>query len=251
MALPRFHVGPEELKGNELRIPDRELGHLAARRIKTGDLLSLFDARGAEAVARVEERRQNRVLVKIVDRPGPLASPGPETVLGLGICRWERLRLAVEKAAELGASAVRPLITRFSQPVRPDLEIKLERVIIEALKQCRRSYGPSLGPPQELTRFLKDRPSDGLKIVLDRSGPPLAGLLAGRQGPVTILAGPEGGLSPQELGRAQEAGFLLAGLSPAFLRTETAVLAGLTLVMSLMSRAEEAGGGSEPAGRRS
>jgi len=254
MGLPRFHIDPEELKREELRIPARELAHLAARRIGPGDLVSLFDGRGGEAVGRVEERQRSQVLVRVVDRPEPFPPPGPEAVLGLGLCRWERLRLAVEKATELGAAAVRPLVTERSQPARPGLEAKLERVVIETLKQCRRSRGPSLAPPRGLAGFLKDQPSAGLKVILDRSGPPLAGLLEGKQGTVTLLVGPEGGFSPREQEEAREAGFRPAGLSPATLRTETAVLAGLTLVMALMNgtgnRFEEAGGPFPPAGRR-
>ena len=251
MPLPRFHISPEELERDVLRIPDRELGHLAARRIRTGDLVSLFDAKGAEAVARVEGRQRNRVMVRVVDRPGPFSAPGPEAILGLGLCRWERLRLAVEKATELGAAEIRPLITERSQPARPGLKDKLELAVIEALKQCRRSQGPRLSPPQEMVLFLKDRSGAGLGLIMDRSGPPLAGLVAGRPGPVTLLAGPEGGFSPRELARSRAAGFEPAALSPAVLRTETAALAGLTLVMSLMSGTEETGAPPSPAGRLS
>ena len=102
MGLPRFHLPPEELKESRVKFEKEALDHLKARRVRPGRRISLFDGLGNEAVGLIVKMDRNWAEAEIIERPAPFPEPGIKITLGLGLCRWERLRMAVEKATELG-----------------------------------------------------------------------------------------------------------------------------------------------------
>ncbi|MBW2617318.1 MAG: 16S rRNA (uracil(1498)-N(3))-methyltransferase [Deltaproteobacteria bacterium] len=235
MARPRFHLTPEKLALERVYLDGQEARHVGVRRLKTGQEVSLFDAAGGEATGRVERVREGVVELAVIDRPVPLPQPRLRIILGLGLIRWERLRLAVEKATELGVSAVWPLLTARTRSFAAARQPKLKRVVIEALKQCHRSQGPVIEAAMSLEEALKrSRPVQD-KIILLRFAPPLARMFETSDLPeeVLVLVGPEGGFTAAEVEAAGEAGFRPGGLTPAILRTETAALAAVSLIQAL------------------
>lgn len=230
MEPPRFHVPPQELSRTTVSLDRSGLDHLKARRLRPGDLISLFDGGGGEALGRIMALERNGARVEIIDRPGPGPAPALETTLALGVCRWERLRLAAEKATELGATALWPVVTERSRPETKGLTQKLRRAVIESLKQCRRSVGPEILEPMGLEEFWARSAGHDLRLLLDRQGGSLPRPESPTPGRVLILAGPEGGLTGTEQEEALEKGFAPLALSRAVLRVETAVLAALVLV---------------------
>ncbi len=233
MGLPRFYLPPEELKGSTITFKQEALEHLRARRVRAGQRISLFDAQGGEAVALVSRLDRKDAQAEIVERPQTSPSPALKISLGLGLCRWERLRMAVEKATELGAFRIRPILAQRSRPLGRGLKDKLERVVIESLKQCYRSRGPEICEPAGLGQVMDQERDFDLKLILDREGPRLTSMKTHPPQSVFLLVGPEGGFDQAEKEAALNSGFRPACLSPAVLRAETAALAGLALVTAL------------------
>ena len=160
--------------------------------------------------------------------------------LRAGITANERMDWLVEKATELGAASLTPLLAE-----RSVLKLKGERgekkrdhwqaVAVAACEQCGRNQVPVIHPAVTLAQWLADHPqtSSESRAVLSLapgSQPLLHAISAEGAGPVVLLSGPEGGLSPQEEAAALAAGFAPITLGPRVLRAETAPLAALALL---------------------
>src|SRR5262249_30448134 len=149
----------------------------------------------------------------------------------------DRFAMVVEKATELGATHVMPLITERSESVasrvRGEGRGRLERRALEALKQCGAVWVPEIADPLPLADFLTREP-DGSRWLADANGgaPAAVSPLA----PLTIVVGPEGGFSEQERATVLAAGFLPCRLGPNVLRFETAAVAALTTAWQARQR---------------
>lgn len=204
-------------------------------RLRAGSELVVFNGEGGEFEAEVlaVTRRGARVRVGSL-RERSCESPLP-IHLGLGISRGERMDLAIQKAVELGASAITPLETERSV-VKLDSDRRLSRwehwrkVAQSASEQCHRTRVPEVAKPQPLDDWLS---GDGLKLLLDPLGRHALKDLSPPDGDVRLLSGPEGGFSAEERARSLAAGFLPIRMGPRILRTETAAIAALTAVQLL------------------
>lgn len=225
-AVRVFLDGPIEA-GEAIRLPDEAHHHLIrVLRQGPGAGVVLFNGSGGEFLAHLSQvsRRTSTVCVDRrieVDRESALIS-----TLGLGLPRGERMDYTLQKAVELGVSAIHPVYTRRSltvlEPSRLARRMTHWRgVIIGACEQCGRNTLPSLAPPAPLEEWLECG-ADGSSVVLDPGAERGFSQLPPPQGRLTILVGPEGGLTDEELGRAQHGGFARAHLGPRTLRCETA-----------------------------
>ncbi len=206
-------------------------------RLRAGAALTLFDGAGGEYDAELAEFDKRGARVRLGARQErECESPLPVT-LAQCISRGERMDYTVRKAVELGVSAIAPLHSEFCQ-VRLEGERAERRlahwqaVVIAACEQCGRNRLPALEPPAALADWLT-RGHAGTRIVLDpRGGRTLRSL--DPIGPsLTLLAGPEGGLSEPELAAAERNGFVATRIGPRILRTETAPLAALAAIQCL------------------
>ena len=164
------------------------------------------------------------------DEPGPTLN----IALGLGISRSARMDYAVQKSVELGVSTIAPLFTeRGIVKLAPQrLQTRLEHwraIIVHACEQSGRNILPALEAPQPLSAWLQGG-GDEAKFVLTPDAQQRVSALGGLDRPrVSLLIGPEGGLSPAEQALASEQGHLPLSLGPRTLRTETAVAAALAV----------------------
>lgn len=205
-------------------------------RLRGGAAVILFNGDGREYHAALTGlSRQGAILqVERAGRSEPPSALRPH--LWLGISRGERMDYALQKAVELGVSSITPLDTPRSV-VKLDggrEQKRLEHwrgVILSACEQSGRCRLPELHPPARLADRLGSQ--RGLGLLLD----PLAALslpaLAPPAADLTLLIGPEGGLTPQERAAAVAAGFQAIRLGPRILRTETAPLAALAAIQVL------------------
>ena len=236
MSAPRFFSSAPLAPEAEL-VLDADAAQHAIRvlRLRAGDALTLFDGRGGEYPATLLAVARDRATVRTGPRLAREAEPPFPVVLGQALAKGERMDLVVQKAVELGATAVQPLATARSE-VRLDAERAAKRlahwqgVVRAACEQCGRNRLPELRPPLELSVWLAT-PAAPNRIVLAADGAPLATLPRPVAG-LALLIGPEGGLEPAELAAAEAAGFVRASLGPRVLRTETAALAALAVVQS-------------------
>jgi 16S rRNA (uracil1498-N3)-methyltransferase len=200
-------------------------------RLQPGDALAVFDGRGGEWSATIAAGAPREVVVTLgTPRDDALEAP-LEVTLWQGRSRSERFELAVQKATELGARAIVALECARSEGRPPDAR-RLERyrrVAIEACKQSGRRRLPELRYAVELP----PPPPGTAALLLDTAGaPPLAAVAgAARPAAVWIGVGPEGGLTAAERAAALAAGWTAVGLGPRTLRTETAGIVAVALVL--------------------
>jgi 16S rRNA (uracil1498-N3)-methyltransferase len=200
-------------------------------RLKEGAQLLLFDGHSGEWLAKIVLARKNRLTVQVGER-----TRGPETIpdvwLAFAPVKRAQTDWLVEKATELGAARLLPVITQRTVVERVKLE-RLESIAIEAAEQCGRTRLPDIAEPAPLARLLQARdPKRTLYFADETGGEPPAG--AFKQGPALILTGPEGGFTDEERVAIRGAPDTIAiSLGPRILRAETAALAALAAYMTV------------------
>jgi len=242
----RFYADIALVPGTTVQLPPAAARHVQVLRLQPGDALSLFNGQGdgrpgseGEFSATVARMGRSEVEV-IVGAYSPTAREAGRAIhLAVGMPANERMDWLVEKAAELGAASIQPLMSERSvlriKGERADKKIAHWRgVAVAACEQCGRSRVPLIHEVASLADWLKglgDAAADGSRLLLSlREGSrPLAQAVAGG-GALTFLSGPEGGLSPAEEAAAMARGFAAVTLGPRVLRAETAPLACLSLL---------------------
>ena len=202
-------------------------------RLGAGDAIGAFNAEFGEWEAAIDLQGKRDVILAIDSR---IAEPrtAPDLWLAFSMIK-NKSELVVEKATELGASALHAIVTQHSVVKHINLE-KLEAHAIEAAEQCERHDVPTLHPHKNLGDFLGAWPEDRILLYGDESGrgAPLPALLpeiAGKK--LGVLIGPEGGFSDHEhqMLRALPTGRGF-GMGPRILRADTAAVAALACLLS-------------------
>ncbi len=196
-----------------------------------GDTLALFNAEAGEWRARIESLAKARVDCVLESRLRP---PGGKLPLTLAFAPVKRgpNEFIVEKATELGATRLRPIVTRRTETRRLNLD-RLRAIAIEATEQCGRLDPPAIDAPIPLAELLADGPLIHLDTLPDL--PPL--LSRAGSADATLLIGPEGGFDDGErtlLAAAPDV--VTASLGPTTLRAETAALAALAIWRAARAR---------------
>jgi 16S rRNA (uracil1498-N3)-methyltransferase len=238
-SAPRlYYPGPVPADG--LCSLSAEQAHHFARvlRLTSGDALIMFDGRGMEYRARIEHVTQAGVRVRLlegraIDRESPL-----EITLAQGISSGERMDYTVQKAIELGVSAIQPLaaersVVRLSAERAQRRVAHWQAVAIAACEQCGRNTLPPVRPILRPEEWLAARGSATLSLMLDAGAGATLRSFEPPPGAIVLLAGPEGGFAPAEKAAACAAGFAPVRLGPRVLRTETAALAALAAMQAL------------------
>lgn len=236
--MPRFHCPAPLVPGQLLDLPAGAARHVQVLRLQPGAAISLFNGEGGEWEATVERMGRSDVSVRVGDHLAVEREAAREVHLAIGMPANERMDWLVEKATELGAASIQPLLAE-----RSVLRLNGERaekkrahwqgVATAACEQCGRNRVPTILPACDLARWLAAAPAAPSRLVLSLADPaqPLS-RIATQDGPVLVLSGPEGGLSAQEEAAALAAGFAPVSLGTRVLRAETAplaLLAALTL----------------------
>lgn len=229
-ALPAVtvHARGPFLAGGVIILEEDEAAHLNVRRVADGDAIRLVDGRGGIATARVAKEKD--VFAARVVATTLVPAP-PQTEVWLGSGDRDRFLLAVEKATELGATRVLPLITERSQQVATRFQAthveKAAKRAREALKQCGAAWAPTVGAPLPLVDALRGAAPRTVRLLADLEGGAMPTL---READAVLWAiGPEGGLTEAEIQALRAGGFRAVTLGRATLRFDTAVLAALAL----------------------
>lgn len=237
--MTRVYLDARLEPGLRLPLPEAAFRHLIqVLRMGPGEAIRAFDGRGTEFEARIESVAKREAWVELGVPVEVLAESKLHLVLAQGVSKGDRMDYTLQKAVELGVSAIQPLLTARSV-VRLDAERSDRRldhwqgVIVSACEQCGRARLPSLATTARYADWLSQTgPTPGLRLVLDpeaKSG--LRGLQSSER--ILLLVGPEGGLSAEELAQASAAGFQGVRLGPRILRTETAGVAALAALQTL------------------
>ena len=243
--MPRFHCPVPLAAGLSLSLPAGAARHVQVLRLQPGATVTLFNGEGGEWDATVSRMGRNDVEVQVGAHRPVEREPAREVHLALGMPANERMDWLVEKATELGAASLQPLVTersvlRLSGERTLKKQAHWQAIAVSACEQSGRNRVPAVQAPQDLAKWCATPPAGamGLVLSLDPAARPLAEAV--HQDParaVVLLSGPEGGLGPTEIQRAQASGFEPVSLGPRVLRAETAPLAALAyLVLGSMMR---------------
>lgn len=240
MRLTRCHVELALAPGLELALPEEAANHLVrVLRLGEGDGCVLFNGDGRDYPATIVLATKREVRVR-VGEPVAVDNESPrEIVLLQGIARGEKMDLILQKATELGVSAVLPVNAERTE-VKLDAARAAKRmahwrnVIVSACEQSGRARVPALSAPRALAEAAAAVPAGALCLTLDPQGEHRLATLAAAAGQALVVAiGPEGGWSPRDRQALAAAGFQGLRLGPRILRTETA---GLAAIAALQAR---------------
>lgn len=234
--MPRLHVDLALAPGLETPLPAGAARHVQVLRLQPGQAVTLFDGRGFDWPAEILRMGRSEVLVRVgapqaVERELPIA-----VTLALGMPANDRMDWLVEKATELGAAAIEPLVCERSvlrlAGERADKRVAHWRgIAAAAAEQCGRARLPRIAAPRGFAEWLRERaaPEGEARLVLSLADgtTALAQVLRTDPRALCLLSGPEGGLSPSEDAAARAAGWQPVTLGARVLRAETAPLAAL------------------------
>ncbi|MFN3523860.1 MAG: 16S rRNA (uracil(1498)-N(3))-methyltransferase [Phenylobacterium sp.] len=228
----RLHVAHDLSAGTELLLNADQSRYLAAvMRRAVGDQILVFNGRDGEWRATLTEagKRGARLRIEAIERTQAI---GPDLELVVALVKRARLETIVEKAAELGARRVRPVITERTNADHTKVA-RLQAIATEAAEQTGRLDVPEILEPVKLERLVAGWEPGRRLVFCDEAGDaaPLLTALAGQApGPWAILIGPEGGFSPAERARLRALDYAVpAALGPRILRADTAAISALTL----------------------
>jgi 16S rRNA (uracil1498-N3)-methyltransferase len=220
----RFYI---EILPSEGTVPlSREQArHAKALRIREGNVLELFDGKH-EYTAKYHENGTAVILAKSESK----GVSGVQITLAVAFPKGSRADWLVEKATELGAHAIIPLLTQRTVVEPRDTKVeRLQKLAITACEQSGRTTLPSIKAPQTLADVLRSANAFDTRIIADAVGTPLT--TASPHGKnVLVLIGPEGGFTDEELTQAAAAGCATTSLARTTLRTETAAIAALSIL---------------------
>jgi len=236
----RFFVSPAEFTQNAFALSPEESHHcLSVLRHQTGDRVTLFDGKGNEGTGVISGVDGKLVQVKIQQRAKtpPLQC---RVTLAQAIPKGKNMDLVVQKAVELGAAAIVPILSERTVVSLDESEVakkqeKWQALVIEACKQCGQNFVPEVLKPQPLKRYFETKPKDELMLIasLQPDAKPVKTVLAELAklpASVTVFVGPEGDFTPAELGLAKSSGCQPITLGPIILRTETAAIYCLSVL---------------------
>jgi 16S rRNA (uracil1498-N3)-methyltransferase len=242
---PRIHVEPALVAGTICTLPPGASRHVQVLRLQPGDAITLFDGQGGQWQAEVLAMGRKDVTARLLAHQPLDCELHTPVTLALGMPANERMDALVEKATELGVATIAPLVCersvlRLAGDRAERRSAHWQAVAVAACEQSGRNRVPQVLPPQPLRDWLAAMPAGGLRLVLslaDGTQPLRSRLAPAGPGPVSLLSGPEGGLSPAELAAAVAAGHLPTTLGARVLRADTAPLAALAVIAALESPA--------------
>lgn len=237
MRIPRIYHPGALASGERICLDDSAANHVVrVLRLRPGATLRLFNGEGGEYVATLSDIGKRHVEVTIgphhaIEVESPLA-----ITLAQGVAKGERMDYVVQKAVELGVARIVPVISEHCavnlSSDRQDKRLRhWQAVAISACEQCGRNTVPQIVAPVPLDTWLA-RTDDALRLVLDPRAEAGMAHLKPTGSALTLLIGPEGGLSDGEITRATAHGYCGIRLGPRILRTETATVAAITLVQA-------------------
>jgi 16S rRNA (uracil1498-N3)-methyltransferase len=236
MTIPRIFIA-DKLQSKQEIILDANLSNyiLHVLRLKINDPLLVFNNSRGEfraVLASINKRQAVIVIEEFIERDNesPL-----QIHLGQGISRGEKMDFTIQKAVELGVNTITPLFTEHCNVRLKDerLENRMRHwreVAVSAAGQSDRCYVPKVLPAQNLESWLAK--TSGLCLILDPCATKKLSDIKEQPSSVTLLIGPEGGLSDKEIVLAQHNKFVPIRLGPRILRTETAALTMIGVLQS-------------------
>lgn len=244
MRIPRIYESVAPLSLNStITLDENGSGHVSrVLRLKSGDSIRLFDGKGHEFLATLEQVGKKTTAVLTEQLSHYVESPLKLELLQV-ISRGDRMDFTIQKAVELGVSHIVPLLSercgvKLDAARAAKKQEYYQNIAIAACEQCGRNVIPTIHPVISLTEYIKQLTDTStpenegfLNLMLDpRAEVKLSSLP--NTGRFRILIGPEGGFSAEEVSAMSSGVFQTISLGPRILRTETTALVALSILGS-------------------
>lgn len=235
--MPRFFMNSPLTVGDTAVIDGADARHIGgALRMAVGETLTLCDGNGTDYAATITAIGKDTVTVS-VDGAAPNATePTLAVTLYMGMPKGDKLEFVIQKAVELGVTAVVPVVTarsivRVSGKDAEKKQVRLQRIAAEAAGQCGRGIIPTVYAPIDFKSALARLKEERVLLCYEGGGAPIGTLVTPDDTAVSLVIGPEGGFAPEEVEAIKALGGQIATLGPRILRCETAPIAALAVLM--------------------
>jgi 16S rRNA (uracil1498-N3)-methyltransferase len=240
----RFYIAPENWNPDALILRDAEAHHARdVLRLKRGDRVVVFNGHGREITAEIVDLAKREVrLRKLQENETPPLRC--RMTLGQAIPKGKNMDLIVQKAVEIGAAEIAPIISErtivdLGKKEAEQKQEKWQQIAIEAAKQCGQNWLPQINLPRKLKDFFAQPGNFDLRLIgsLQPDAVHLKKILSDyaqqhgdRPKNILMMVGPEGDFTPAELALAKSNGCLPITLGPIILRVETAAIYCLSVL---------------------
>lgn len=235
--MPRFflHNMPT---GDLVTLTGDDANHISrALRMAVGDRLTLCDGRGTDYDSEIIEITAREVTARLCSSAPSIGEPDVRVILFQGLPKGDKMELIVQKSVELGVAEMIPF-TAARSVSRPDgasaakKTARWQKIADEAAGQSQRGALPRVGELVSFNQALKLAAGcDRIFLCYEGGGEALRTLLTEKPSSIAVFIGPEGGFAPEEVAAAEAAGAVRITLGPRILRTETAPMAALSVIM--------------------
>jgi len=237
-----FFIHSTDVGNGVVNITDPLFSHISkSLRSKAGDSLLFNDDHGRRYHTTVVQITKHTLQATIQQVEDPPCSTHPPLILAQALLKGEKMGWVIQKATELGVSAILPLITdrvilKLSGKQEETHQARWKRIALEAAQQSERWTLPTILPLKTFSQFLQSPQQSQLIFMAERSeGPSLLTIPCSSEkleAKVTVIVGPEGGWSTNELESAQSHNWAFASFGKEILRAETASLAALAILQA-------------------
>ncbi len=244
-----IYLPPSDVKKRNHIVLSSDKSHylLNVMRSKKGDLISVIDGQGSAFQAEIQTIKNGIVSLDIIseiilDTESPF-----NLILCQGIIKGQKMDIIIQKATELGIKGIIPLITERVIVKETNKLKRWQKIAEESAEQCRRAFIPNIKEPIGIEKFLMQTKSEigqtqhGV-IFWEEGGKNIKDALKDvayandekKDMPFYIVIGPEGGLTSEEVGLAEEVGFVKTTLGKRLLKSETAAIVSIALIQFLL-----------------
>ncbi|HVB83044.1 MAG TPA: RsmE family RNA methyltransferase [Candidatus Binataceae bacterium] len=245
----RFVISSAAVKGAVALVGGAELHHMRdVMRLRAGAQVALFDEHGAQYAGTIRNYHSDHAIVEIAAAPRAREDALAGVILAASVIKGSRMDFLVEKAAELGAAELWPVLPARGvvREVGGERLARWRRLATAAAKQSLAPRTTEVLAPLTLGDLIRRGDGGRLCVVLSAGAPPLGPIVrAARERAILLLCGPEGDFTDEELAAMHAAGFVAAGLGGRRLRSETAALAALSIATGARDELYGAAGGED------
>ena len=234
--MPRFFV--DNIDGSSAYISGDDAKHISkVLRMSIGDEVTLCDGNGQDYIARINNIADS-IGFTILSRSDNIAEPTLKLNLYQAIPKLDKMDFIVQKSVELGINQITPVLTQrcISRPNKQSMSRKMERykkIALSAAKQSGRGIVPEIRPMISYNDAIKEIATNTGILFYEGGGKPLDMLISKSTHYASILIGSEGGFTLEEVNMAKESGIEIATLGNRILRTETAPISAISIIMHL------------------
>ncbi len=235
--MPRFFIDTPLAVGEETHIAGEDARHIAgALRMTVGEALTLCDGQGRDYACTLTAVERQQVTARVEEVSPSVAEPSLAVTLYMGLPKADKLEMIIQKAVELGVTAIVPVVTarsiaRFDQKDGAKKVTRWRRIAAEAAGQSGRGMVPTVEQPLSFKQVLPRLGAEKTLLCYEGGGAPIGELVSPADTALSLVIGPEGGFDPGEVAAVTAAGGRIATLGPRILRCETAPLAALAVLM--------------------